>query len=466
MTIATHNEPVGIEPHGGGMQTFAAKAGAKRHPRIARGDGVYIWDTDGRRFFDVSSGPVACNLGHGNKRILSAMIAQAEKVTFAHPSQFESEANLELADRLTGLAGKGFERAWFCSGGSEAVEAAIKFARQHAVMTGKGSRWKVISRAVSYHGNTAGALTLSGDANAHKMFGPMIKEMPKVPTPFSYRVPPNYTPETYARHCAQELERTIEAEGPESVLAFIVEPVGGVSTGALTVPDFYIEMIRDICTKHGVVLIFDEVITGAGRTGTFLAAHNLPHAMPDIVVLAKGVSGGYAPLGAILVSKAMVDTVSSGGGFMHGHTYTGNPLACAVGIAALSEVVDRDLVDNAKKLGPVIKARLQDLAARSPLIGDVRGKGLLMATEIVADKATKTMTPLELNAPVRIQQLALDQGLCVYCRRTNGGRDGDWIMISPPLITETHHVDEIVTGLEKTLRILADELTRAGVKLN
>lgn len=466
MTIATHDQPVGIEPHGGGMQTFAAKAGAKRHPRIARGEGVYLWDTDGRRMLDVSSGPIANNLGHGNKRILSAMIAQAEKVTFAHPSQFESEANLQLSDMLTGLAGKGYERAWFCSGGSEAIEGAIKFARQHAVMTGKGSRWKVISRATSYHGNTLGALALTGDANAHKMFGPMIKEMPKIPTPFSYRVPPNYTAETYARHCAAELERKIEAEGPESVLAFIVEPVGGVSTGALTVPDFYIEMVRDICTRHGVMLIFDEVITGAGRTGTFLAAHHLPHAMPDIVVLAKGVSGGYAPLGCVLVSKEMVETISSGGGFMHGHTYTGNPMSCAVGVAALSEVVDRNLADNAKTLGPLLKSKLQALAERTPLIGDVRGKGLLFAAEIVADKSTKTMTPLELNAPTRIQQLALDQGLCVYCRRTNGGRDGDWIMVSPPLISEPQHVDEIVAGLEKTLRVLADELTRAGVKLN
>jgi adenosylmethionine-8-amino-7-oxononanoate aminotransferase len=466
MTIASHDKPVGIELHGGSMQTFSAKPGAARNPRIARGEGMYLWDTDGRRLIDVSSGPVANNLGHGNQRVLAAMHAQAEKVTFVHPSQFESEANLLLADLLTDLAGKGFERAWFCSGGSEAVEGAIKFARQHAVMNGHGSRWKVISRATSYHGSTLGALSVTGDTQAHAMFGPMMQQMPKVPTPFSYRLPPNHTVESYARQCAAELERKIEAEGADSVLAFIVEPVGGVSTGALVVPDVYFTMVRDICTRHGVLLIFDEIITGAGRTGKFLASHHLPEARPDIVVLAKGITGGYTPFGAVLLPAHMVERVAIGGGFMHGHTYTGNPLSCAIGFAALTEVVERDLAANAERMGAILKAKLQKLAERSPLIGDVRGKGLLCALEIVADKATKTMTPLERNAPTRIQQLALDQGLSVYCRRTNGGRDGDWVMASPPLIVEAHHIDEIVGGLEKTLRVLQDELVRHGVKVN
>lgn len=465
MTIAAQTSPIASERHGGGMQTFAAKPGAARNPRIARGEGVYLWDTNGRRLLDVSSGPIAVNLGHGNKRVLAAMMAQADKVTFTHYSQFESEANLMLADLLTGLAGEGFERSWFCSGGSEAIEASIKFARQHAVMSGQGSRWKVVSRATSYHGNTLGALSITGDANAHKMFGAMMQSMPKVPTPFSYRVPANHTAESYARHCAQELERTIEREGPDSVLAFVMEPVGGVSTGALVVPDFYLQMMRDICTKHGVLLIYDEVITGAGRTGKFLAAHHLPSAKPDIVVLAKGLTGGYTPFGAILVPAAMVERIASGGGFMHGHTYTGNPMSCAIAHAALSEVVDRKLADNARRLEPVLRDKLKGLADRSPLVGDVRGKGLLFALEIVADKATKTMTPLEHMAPARVQKLALDQGLSVYCRRTNGGRDGDWVMVSPPLISEPQHVDEIVAGLEKTLRALADELTAKGVKL-
>ncbi len=465
MAIAAHKSPVGSEPHGGAIQTFAAKPGARRHPRIARGEGMYLWDTDGRRLIDVSSGPVANNLGHGNARVLAAMHAQADKVTFVHPSQFESEANLHLSELLTGLAGRGFERAWFCSGGSEAVEAAIKFARQHAVMSGQGARWKVISRATSYHGGTLGALSLTGDAAAHHMFGPMMQAMPKVPTPFTYRIPDNHTPESFARHCAAELERTIAVEGADSVLAFIMEPIGGVSTGALVVPDIYITMVRDICTRHGVLLIFDEVITGAGRTGTFLAAHQLPKALPDMIVMAKGLTGGYTPFGAVLMPATMVADVANGGGFMHGHTYSGNPLSCAIGFAALTEVVERDLAANAQRMGALLKGKLEALAARSPLIGDVRGKGLLCAIEIVADKATKAMTPLEHNAPARIQQLALDQGLSVYCRRTNGGRDGDWVMVSPPLIAEPEHIDEIIEGLERTLRVLADELVSKGVRM-
>jgi adenosylmethionine-8-amino-7-oxononanoate aminotransferase len=465
MPIAAHASTIGSEPHGGGMMTFSAKPGSPRPPRIVRAEGVYLWDNTGRRLVDACSGPVAVNLGHGNKRILAAMQAQADKITYTHYSQFESEANLELADLLTGLAGQGFERAWFCSGGSEAVEATLKFARQHAVLTGQSKRWKVISRATSYHGNTLGALSVTGDASAHAMYGPMMQTMPKVPTPFSYRVPANFTAESYARHCATELERTIEREGPESVLAFIVEPVGGVSTGALVVPDDYIRTIRDICTRHGVLLIFDEVITGVGRTGKFLAAHHLPDALPDMVVLAKGLTGGYTPFGAMLAPAAMVATVASGGGFMHGHTYTGNPMSCAIAHAALSEVVDRKLADNAARMGALLKEKLHQLAARSPLVGDVRGKGLLCALEIVADKSTKQMTPLEHNAPSRLQALALEQGLSVYCRRTNGGRDGDWVMVSPPLISEAHHIDEIATGLERTLRALADELTAKGVKL-
>ena len=465
MPIAAHASTIGSEPHGGGMMTFAAKPGAQRPPRIVRGEGLYLWDTNGRRLIDGSSGPVAVNLGHGNKRILAAMQAQAGKVTFTHYSQFESEANLELADLLTGLAGQDFERAWFCSGGSEAVEATLKFCRQHAVMTGQGTRWKVISRATSYHGNTLGALSVTGDTNAHAMFGPMMQSMPKVPTPFSYRVPDNFTVESYARHCATELERAIEREGPESALAFIMEPVGGVSTGALVVPDEYIRMVRDICTRHGVLLIFDEVITGVGRTGKFLAAHHLPEARPDLIVLAKGLTGGYTPFGAMLAPASMVATVANGGGFMHGHTYTGNPMSCAIAHAALSEVVDRKLADNAARMGAVLKDKLHALAARTPLVGDVRGKGLLCALEIVADKATKRMTPLEHVAPSRLQALALEQGLSIYCRRTNGGRDGDWVMVSPPLIAELHHIDEIVASLERTLRALADELVTKGVKL-
>lgn len=452
-------------PFGGPAQVWALPPGSPRKPTIARGEGLIIWDTEGRRYMDVSSGPVAFNLGYGNKRVIAAMETQLRAAAFAHPSQFESAANVAFADLVTRHAGPGFERAWFCSGGSEAVEAAIKFARQHAVATGKGSRWKVISRQPSYHGNTLGALSLTGDQGAHDLFGPMMRLMPKAPTPFTYRVPPNHTAESYARHCAAELERVIEREGPESVLAFIVEPVGGVATGALVHADGYLETVRQICTHHGVLLIYDEVITGAGRTGAFLAAHHTPRAKPDLIVLAKGLSGGYIPLGAILAPADMVAAVARSGGFAHGHTYQANPLAAAVGVAAVSETIERDLAGNAARLGRVLRARLQALADRSAIIGDVRGKGLLFALELVSNKTTKAMIPTETPAPARFQALALDQGLAVYCRRTNRGRDGDWVMVTPALIATERDIEEIVTGLEATVTAYQDELTRSGVSI-
>ncbi len=450
-------------PFGGPSQVFSLKPGSARRPAIARGEGIYIWDTSGKRYIDVSSGPVAFNLGYGNKRVIAAMKAQLDSAAFAHPSQFESAANAELAGLVAKHAGAGLERVWFCSGGSEAVEGAIKFARQHAVAVGQSSRWKVLSRMPAYHGNTLGALALTGDQGAHDLFGPMMKLLPKVPTPFTYRLPPNHTAESWARHCAAELERVILAEGVESVLAFILEPVGGLATGALVSPDVYLETVREICSRHGVLLIFDEVMTGAGRTGAFLAAEHTPKARPDIVVMAKGLSAGYMPLGAVLAPAHMVAAVATMGGFMHGHTYQSNPLSCACGVAAVSETIERDLTGNAQRMGAMLKARLQTLADTSAIIGDVRGKGLLLALELVANKSTKAMIPGATPAPARFNAQAAEHGLSVYSRRTNRGTDGDWVMISPALIVTEDEIDMIVTGLEKTVGGLEAELRREGV---
>lgn len=452
-------------PLGGPAQVFALKPGSPRKPAIARGEGIYIWDTSGRRYIDVSSGPVAFNLGYGNKRVIAAMKAQLDAAAFAHPSQFESAANVELSGLIAKHAGKGLERVWFCSGGSEAVEGVIKFARQHAVATGQGSRYKVVSRMPAYHGNTLGALALTGDQGAHEMFGPMMRMMPKVPTPVTYRLPPNHTAESWARHCAAELERTILAEGPETVLAFILEPVGGLATGAVVSPDIYLETVREICTRHGVLLIFDEIITGAGRTGAFLAADHTPKARPDLVVMAKGLSGGYMPLGAVLAPSAMVAAVANSGGFMHGHTYQANPLSCACGVAALSETIERDLIGNARRMGDILGPRLKALAAKSAIVGDVRGKGLLWAMELVSSKATKAMIPGATPAPARFIAHGLEQGLSVYSRRTNRGADGDWVMVSPALIVTEDEVDMIVTGLEKAVASFEAELRRDGASL-
>lgn len=454
---------LGTLSQGEPIQTFLVPRGTPRMPRIARGEGIYLWDTDGRRYIDVSSGPVVSNLGHGNRRVLDAMQAQAEKAAFAFPGVFESEANVALSQRLTRMAGAGFEQAFFVSGGSEAVESAVKFSRQHALAIGQPNRWKVISREPGYHGGTLGALSLTGDAVQHGVFGPLLREMPKVPAPLTYRPPLNHTRESYARHCADALEQRILSEGPETVLAFIMEPVGGLATGALVSEDIYMRLVREICTRHGVMLIFDEVMSGAGRTGRFLAADHWPDSKPDLVVLAKGIAAGYTPMGCVLAPDAMVRRVADAGGFMNGFTYFANPLSCAVGNAVLEEMEVHDLVGNARVQGAALEARLRAMANTHRVVGDVRGRGLLLAVELVCDQGARRQVPLALNAPSMVQKIGMQEGLALYARRTSGGAYGDWLMITPPLIVTEAQVDEIAATLARVLTRFDTALHAEGV---
>ncbi|HKX06743.1 MAG TPA: aspartate aminotransferase family protein [Stellaceae bacterium] len=449
--------------HGGPVQLFYAKKGAPRRPMVARAEGIYMWDTEGKRYIDASSGPVVSNIGHGNERVVRAMTEQARKVAFASRAVFENEPNVELADLVTSLAGPGLERAFFVSGGSEATESAIKLARQYAVVRGETKRWKVIARDPGYHGGTLGALSVTGDPSADHIFGAVMKPMPKVPAPFSYRLPANHDVDSYARNCAAALEEAIKREGPETVLAFIMEPVGGLATGALVAPDHYHHAVREICTRHGVLLIYDEVMSGAGRTGAFLAADHWPDARPDLVTLAKGIAAGYTPMGALLAPASMVEAVAEAGGFMHGHTYAANPLSCAVGVAVVQEMIDRKMMANANAMGARMRERLEAVKARSAILGDIRGKGLLMAIEIVVDKEAKTPPPAELQAVYRIIELGLARGIALYSRRTANGRYGEWLMVTPPLIVTAAEVDEIAELIGSTLGAYEDELRRKKV---
>ncbi len=442
------------------VQVFALPPGSPARPRIARAEGIYMWDTAGRRYVDAASGPVACNIGYGNRRVIEVLQRQAEAATFAHPGTFESAANRMFAERLTAAAGPGYERVFVVSGGSEANEAAIKLARQMAVARGEASRWKVVSRQPSYHGSTLGALSVSGDPAAHDLFGPLMKSMPKVPAPVTYRIPAGFDQESWALHCAEVLERTIVEEGPDTVLAFMQEPVGGLATGALVPHAAYMTRVREICDRHGVLLIHDEVMSGGGRTGAFLSHEHWPDCRPDIVVMAKGAGAGYFPLGVVLAPRDRVAEVAGGGGFMHGHTALGNPLACAVGLAVLDETLDRGLAANAAVQGGRLRARLDELVERSPIVGDVRGKGLLMAMELVADKAAKTPFPAPAMAAATLARVAMEQGLILYQRRTNAGRDGDWVMIAPPLISTAAEIDMIADGIAAAV---AETERRLGV---
>lgn len=444
------------------IQAFYAAASSRGLPRLARAEGPYLWDQEGRRYVDAASGPVVTNIGHGNPHVVEAIARQAANCAFASRTAFVNEANEALGERLAGLCGEGFDRAFFTSGGSEAIEAALKFARQIAWLRGEGKRWKVIARDPSYHGSTLGALSITGDEEADAVFGPMMVAMPKILAPFTYRVPDGHTLESWQGTAAAALEETILREGPETCLAFVMEPVGGLATGALVAADSYYAAVRQICSRYGLLLIYDEVMSGAGRTGRFLSAHHWPQGRPDLVVLAKGLGAGYTPLGAMMAPRGLVDLLAEGGGFLHGHTYVANPLTCAAGLAVLDEVERQGLTGKAAELGPYLDRKLRALLHDSPILGDVRGKGLLMAIELVMDKATKRPFPLEVEITRRVSRLAMQNGLIVYARRTSHGRYGEWVMISPPLNSSEAVLDEISAALRRTLADCTDELTREG----
>ena len=440
---------------GGPVQNFYMGSGVL--PTVEHGQGIYLFDTTGKRYLDASSGPVTCNLGHQNEAVLRAMQNQAEKVCFASYNFFENKPNKVLAKKLVNLSGDNFDQAFFVSGGSEAIEASFKLARQYAISVGEKERHKVLARTPSYHGSTMGAFAASSDPQMENTFQKMSKVLPKIPVPFSYRIPKNYNINTYAEYCADEFERTIINEGPETILAFIIEPVGGLSTGALIAPDFYYSRIRQICSKYGIILIYDEVMSGAGRTGSFLAAEHWNDAEPDLIVLAKGLCAGYSPLGAVISPNYIVDKVARDGGFLHGHTYASNPLSCAIADAVLSEVSEKGLILNAKNVGAYLKSGLEKLAQNSHIVGDVRGKGLLLAVEIVSDKSTKEVFDKKYRAVYRLAEIGMKKGILIYTRKTANGIFGEWLMISPPLISTIKETDLLLELLAETITTFEKE---------
>ena len=383
---------------------------------------------------------------------MEAIKNQSGKVCFASHAFFENRPNRELAKSLVNLTGNKYDQAFFVSGGSEAIEASFKLSRQYALACGETKKHKIIARAPSYHGSTMGAFSASDDSEMKDNFQSLTKVSIKVPAPLSYRVPDNFDTSSYARFCLDELERTIIDEDPEEVLAFIMEPVGGLSTGALVAPDFYYKQVREICDRYGVLLIYDEVMSGAGRTGKFLAADHWEGSDPDLVILAKGLCAGYSPLGALLAPNKIVEPVVSSGGFLHGHTYASNPLSCAIANAVLNEVVENNLIENARIVGDYLKKGLERLASHLSIIGDVRGKGLLLAVEIVQDVSTKSMFIMDQRAIYRISELGIKNGILLYTRKTAKGENGEWLMIAPPLISTTDQCDDFLSRLNETLK--------------
>lgn len=436
---------------------FFPRASVDELPTIVAGDGVHLVDDRGRRLLDVCSGPFLANLGQGNARVLDAMRQQGTRLTYTYSRSTRHPANAELTRRLAALAGPGFERAHLTSGGSEAVEMALKFLRAHAVATGSPERHRAISLLPGYHGATLQTLALNGDVGVPSLWGPLAVSSEKIPAPLTFRAE---SPAASASATCDALEAAIAGVGPEQVLAFVMEPIGGQASGVNVPHPSFARRAREICTRHGIHLVFDEIVC-AFRTGRFLAAQHDPQAYPDAVVLAKGLAAGYAPLGAALVSARLVEEVAGCAGFTVSHSYDASPIACAAGAAVLDEVVERGLIARAVPLGELLDGGLRDIAASSALVGDVRGRGLLLAIELVADKETNARFPAEVDPGAIVRRHGLEHGLLLYSRRQNGGLFGDWLLIAPPLVIDEATCRELLERLEATLAAATDEVLSA-----
>lgn len=447
-----------IPPLGGTQDVFFARSGLDELPTIVAGDGVHLVDGEGRRLLDVCSGPFLANLGQGNERVLAAMLEQGRRLTYTYSRMTRHAANAELTRRLAGLAGPGFERAHLTSGGSEAVEMALKLLRVHALATGQPERHRVISLLPGYHGATLQTLALNGDLGAPALWGPLAVASEKIPAPLTFRAE---SPEAAAAASLAALEEAIERAGPERVLAFVMEPVGGQASGVNVPHPSFARGARKLCDRFGIHLVFDEIVS-AFRTGRFLAAQHDPEAAPDLVVLAKGLAAGYAPLGAVLAPAALVEEVAAGAGFAVSHSYDASPIACAAGAAVLDEVVERGLIERADVLGERLRAGLERIASSSPLVGDVRGRGLLLALELVADQDTNARFPEHADPGAIVRRHGFDHGLLLYSRRQNAGRFGDWLLVAPPLVIDEATCDELVERLEATLAAAAPEVLAAA----
>ncbi len=414
------------------------------HPMIDRAEGVYLYDTEGRRYLDASGGPLVVNVGHGVTEIIQAMAAQAEKVAYIHAPTFTSRVLEDYAAALAQIAPLDDPRFFFLSSGSEAVETALKLAQQAQQDSGEGQRHVVISRWRSYHGTTLGALAVSGRPALREPYLTLMRDVPHIPPPYCYRCPFGLAYPGCDVACAQALEETIKLIGPENVAAFIAEPISGPSLGAAAPPPEYWPRIRQICDRYGLFLIVDEVVTGFGRTGRWFALEEWG-VEPDILVAGKGASGGYFPLSIAMARRQLVETIRAGrGDFVHGGTFSHHAVGAAVGLAVLHYLQEHDLIAASARKGAALKARLQAALGDLPPVGEVRGQGLMIGVEFVADRSNKAPFPPEVRFARRVTDLALERGLIVYpSRGCVDGVAGDLIMVAPPFVIGEEQMDEI-----------------------
>ncbi|HYN58806.1 MAG TPA: aspartate aminotransferase family protein [Rubrivivax sp.] len=435
-------------------------------PVAASAQGLYITDTQGKRYIDASGGAAVSCLGHGHPEVLAAMHAQLDRLAYAHTSFFTTQVAEELADLLVQGAPAGISHAYFVSGGSEAVEAALKMARQYFVETGQPQRRHFIARRQSYHGNTLGALAVGGNAWRRQQFAPLLIAVTHVAPCYEYRDRrADESAGAYGQRLVAELAATIDKLGGENVIAFVAETVGGATQGAVTPVPGYLHGVRELCCQHGILLILDEVMCGMGRCGT-LHACEAEGVVPDLLVVAKGLGGGYQPIGAVLAQAQIVEAfVRGSGAFQHGHTYIGHAMACAAALA-VQRVIRRDgLLDRVQRQGAGLRERLQAAFGAHPHVGDIRGRGLFQAIELVQDRATKAPFDAALKLHARIKAQAMAECLMVYpMGGTLDGQLGDHVLLAPPFIVGDDELDAIVQRLAKAVEAALADARAVGLR--
>ena len=437
------------------MSHVFGRSTAGAMPVAVAGQGCYLIDADGKRYLDASGGAAVSCLGHSNARVRAALHAQLDQLAFAHTGFFTSQPAEQLADRLCAAAPAGISRAYFVSGGSEAVEAALKLARQYFMEIGQPQRHRVIARRQSYHGNTLGALAAGGNEWRRAQFAPLLTETSHIAPCYAYRgQAPGESLHAYGQRVANELEAEIQRLGPDTVMAFVAEPVVGATAGAVPAVPGYLQRIRDICDTHGVLLIFDEVMCGMGRTGHLFACAE-DGVAPDMITIAKGLGAGYQPIGALLVQGHIYDAIAQGSGFFqHGHTYMGHAMAAAAANAVLSEIEDNNLLVQVRQKGAALQSALEAAFGQHPHVGDIRGRGLFRGLELVADRNTKAPFAPSRKLHAKIKAAAFAQGLICYpMGGTIDGVQGDHVLLAPPFIISDAEIAELVEKLGRALEI-------------
>ena len=466
------SDPAPGDGHGDGERTRSPVLGSdlggmfprvfhREYVEVVRGEGHWLWDADGNRYLDAISGNQNVNIGHGRESVAEAAREQLSRLEYATSRFFATDAAREYTEQIAAFTPEGFEHTWLVSGGSEAIESAVKMARQYHYERGDTGKFKVVSRRRSYHGNTGIAMGLSGFPARKTMMDPLFADFPKAPSASPYRC--EFCDGDGGRACgvraADEVERIIQQEGPHTVAAFVAEPVTGAANAGAYPHDGYFERVREICDEYDVLFVVDEVMSGFGRTGENFAIEHWD-VTPDIIVGAKGMSGGYTPVGGAMPHRRVVDVFRDADyGFQHGHTYCFNPASAAIGSAVLDYMTDNDLVANAREVGAYLGERLEELYAHD-VVGDVRGKGLMWGLEFVADRETKEPLP---ETGEEFQRLlferGLDEGIVTYPGGAHvDGERGDHALVTPPLTIDRETADEIVARLDATLERVAEEL--------